>query len=53
MRKAGTASTSAPRNTQCQPTVSATVPATTGPTSPGTTQAAANPAKIDGWSAGG
>ena len=49
---AAAASPTTPRNTHRQPTVSATIPATVGPTIEGMTQAAANAPKMRGWSTG-
>ncbi len=49
----GTVSATTPRNTQRQPTCSATSPASTGPTITGTTQAPANAANTRGCNAAG
>ncbi len=42
-----------PTKTQRQPRCSVTVPDTSGPTTEGTTQLAANAARIAGWSRAG
>ena len=51
--RAGTTRPTTPRNTQCQLSICATMPAAKGPTSEGITQAAENAAKIFGCSTGG
>ena len=53
MNSAGTTSATTPRNTHGHPTLSAMRPAMNGPTSDGTTQAAANPANMPGCRRGG